>query len=383
MVKTRTKKLVVLLLFVALAAPAAALAFQAKSGDSVSVAKNETVDGNLYAAGASLSIDGKVNGDVICAGASLNVNGEVAGDVICAAQSVNVNGKIGGNLRVAASSINLNGQVGRNATLAASSLNTSASSTVGWEMLFGAATADLRGRIGRDLTGAGANAVLAGNFGRNVRLWLDNNKRADRPLLKIEKGAVIGGKLTYTAKTDAAIDQGAKIAGEIKRNEPRVREVGRRQAAAVYLFGSVYSIFAAIVIGLVLLGLWSEEVKKVIGNLSGNARASFGWGLVALIVTPVLGLLLLITLIGIPLALLLMMAWIAALILSKIFVGILVGQKLLERFWQAKKDSLFAALIIGVAVSYLIFALPFFGWLASFLALIWGLGAIYLYFQRT
>lgn len=379
---TKTRKIVILLLFVLLLLPAAALAFTTKSGNSINVGKGETIDGNLFAAGQNIQIEGKVAGDLFCAGQSVNINGEVAGDVICAASSINVNGKIGGNLRAAGSTVNLNGSVGRNLMAAGASISTGASSSIGWEAMTAGASADLRGKIGRDLTGAGAAYTLSGEIGRNVRLWLDGNKPTEQTL-KVESGANIRGKLTYTAKNDAEIASGAKIGGEVKREEPKVREFNRRQTGAAWLFGSLYSIFAALVIGLVLVSLWGEEIKKIASYFTAKTAATFGWGLIVLILTPIICFLLLITVIGIPLAFVLALAWIIALIVSKIFVGIFIGQKLVERFWQTKKDSLFAALVVGVAASYLVFAIPVIGWLLSAAALLSGLGAIYLFFKKA
>ena len=137
------------------------------------------------------------------------------------------------------------------------------------------------------------------------------------------------------------------------------------------------------VIGLVLVGLWPETVRQLSGKILSRPGTALGWGLIVLIMTPVICLLLLITLVGAPLAILLGMVWAIALMVSKIFVSVLVGQKLAERFWQAKKDSLYAALVIGVAVSYFIFAIPVIGWLLCALALLAGLGAIYLNFKKA
>jgi cytoskeletal protein CcmA (bactofilin family) len=382
----KTRKAIILLLFVVLLLPAAALAFTTKAGNSINVGKGETIDGNFFAAGQNIQIEGKVNGDVFCAGQSVNINGEVAGDVICAASSINVNGKVGGNLRAAASSIILNGSVSRNLMAAAASISTGASSSIGWEALTAAATGDFRGRIGRDLVGAGAAYTLGGTIGRNVRLWLDGNKNNDKygdQGLKIENDARINGMLTYTSKNDAQIASGAKITGETKRLEPKVRQTGNRDGGGIRFLGTLYSIIATLIIGLVLVKLWAEEIKKIITFFTIKGGSTFGWGLIILIITPIIGLLLLITIIGAPLTILLMMVWAIALTLSKIFVGIFVGQKLLERFWQAKKESLYAALTIGVVVTYIVFAIPVLGWLLSALALIWGLGAIYLYFRKT
>jgi hypothetical protein len=381
---TKTSKVIFFALFALFLAPIAVNAMTFRSSDAVSVGKNEVIDGSLFAAGANLSIDGKINGDLICAGQSININGEVAGDVICAGQSININGKVGGSVRAAGNSLNVNGEVAKNLMFAGASLNTTASSSVRWEMLIGTAAANLKGSVGRDLVGAGANVNLGGSIGRDVTLKLDS-KNSTQAGLNLEDSASVGGKLTYTDTKDANISKKAVVRGEVKRLEPKLSATGgkRGRSAGAWFMGVIYKILSALVIGLVLLLLWGEEVKKILANLATKMQSAFGWGLVVLLITPPLCLLLLITLIGAPLAVIIGVLWLIAICLSKILVAIFVGQKLLERFWQERKESLYTALVIGVIVSYLVFSIPVIGWLVALLAIIWGLGSIYLYFKKA
>ena len=66
--------------------PTTVMAFVVKTGDSIYVAADEIVDGNFYAAGNSITIEGNIVGDVIgVAAQTINISGRVEGDVICAA----------------------------------------------------------------------------------------------------------------------------------------------------------------------------------------------------------------------------------------------------------------------------------------------------------
>jgi len=103
----------------------------------------------------------------------------------------------------------------------------------------------------------------------------------------------------------------------------------------------------------------------------------------ALLLTPIIVFILLITIIGLPLAFITFGLWLIAIYLSKILVGILVGRSLLNNFWLAKKDSLILAMVIGIIVSYLIFAIPFIGWIIALLAVLWGLGGIMLALKKA
>lgn len=387
----KAKILIFSFLALLLILPISVSAFTAKSGDIVYVGKDETVDGNLFAAGSSITVDGKVTGDVICAGQTININGTVEGDVICAGQTIGINGPVNGNVRAAGNTININSAVARNVMAFGAAIIVGSEGSVGWDMLTGGATGEIRGKIGRGLSGGLASAVISGEIGGDVNLQIDDRiqkeKRgigvSEKSKLNITDTAIIGGNVSYTAANEASVAEGASIAGEITKNAPKIRkDIDNNFKALWGLFG-LYSIFSALVIGLVLISLWRDEIKKMTDKMMDKTGASIGWGIVIMILTPILAILLLITLIGIPLAFLLMLFWIIALCLSKIIVGILIGRRLLEKFWKNQKDSMIWAMIIGIVIVEIIFSIPLIGWLLCLVAMWWGLGGIYLFFRKV
>ncbi len=56
----------------------------------------------------------------------------------------------------------------------------------------------------------------------------------------------------------------------------------------------------------------------------------------------------------------------------------MIGQRLVERFWKDKKDSLVWSSVVGVPVSWIVFGIPVLGWLFSLVAIWWGLGGTFL-----
>ena len=376
---TKTRLFIIICFTLLLIIPISAKAFAVKTGDSIYVAKDQIIEGNLYAAGLSITVDGTVTGDVICAGQTVNINGTVEGDVICAGQSVNINGAVNGSVRVAGNSININGQIARNVMAFGAAVNLGAEASVGWDMLIGAATGEIRGKVGRDLYGGVASATIAGEIGKDVRLKIDN-KKSDKSGLIIMDGAIIGGSVVYTDRTEASIASSAVIAGEITHNLPKVR---KEKTITAWGWGRLYSIFSALVVGLVLISLWHKQIKKLTDKMLDKVGPSIGWGVIVMFLTPIIAILLLITLIGMPLAFILIGVWLIALFISKILVGILIGRELLKRFWEKKKDSLLLAMVIGIVITWIIFSLPVIGWLLCLVAMWWGVGGIWLYFRKT
>ncbi len=361
--------------------PLAASAYSIKKGDSVYVSKDEVVEGNLYAVGASLTIEGKVTGDVICAGQSININGDVAGDVICAGQSININGKIGGNLRVAGNSINFNGQAARNGIIIGATIVTAASSTIGWDLLILGNVFELRGDVGRDLYGGAGKVNVAGQIGKDIDLNFGSQNNYANPLT-IAGTAKVNGQVKYKSDKNAAIDSNAVINGETIHNFPTAAAKKSDLADLGWWWGKLISIFSAWVLGLVLISFWREQIIKITDLMLIKAGPSFGWGILALLLTPLIAIILLITIIGIPLSLILITLWLIALYVSKILVGILIGRSVLNNYWPKKKDSLILAMIIGIAIAYLIFALPLIGWLIALLAVLYGLGGIFMSLKK-
>jgi len=388
---TKTRLLIIFFLSFVLAMPVAAQAFSVKTGDSVYIAEGEVVEGSLYAVGSNITVDGTVRGDVICAGQTINIKGKVDGDVICGGQAINIAGQVGGNVRVLGNSINLGGSTARNVNAFGASIVLDKSAEVGWSMLITGATAEIRGKIGSDLYGACAKTTIAGEIGKDVRIRLDDRMRAKKEgvnnqkrgeLLTISEGAKIGGNVTYTGSNTAVISDKASVAGEVKHNLPKlVKEENFKFTG--WVWGRLYSIFAALVVGLVLISLWRKQIMELTDNMLKKTGASIGWGAVVAIMAPIIAILLVITIIGIPLAMILTGVWLISLCIGKILVGIMVGRAFLDKFWQKKKDSLIWAMIIGIVICWIIFSLPILGWLLGLVAVWWGMGGIWLYFRKV
>ncbi|MCU0678917.1 MAG: polymer-forming cytoskeletal protein [Planctomycetes bacterium] len=385
----KTSLIIISCLALFLLVPLYVYAYTVKSGTSVYVAKDETVNGNLYAVGNAVTVEGRVEGDVICAGQTINVNGEVLGDVICAGQTINVNGKIGGSVRAAGNSLTVNGEIARNVMVFGASILLGTDAKVGWDMFFAGAAAEIRGDIAGDLHGGGANTVIAGKIGGNVRLRLDERVRPDKKgiyfeqssPLEIAEGAEIGGDVSYLAGNLAKIADNAKIAGEITYREPQKRAEPEFAMFSVWL--KLISFFAALVVGLVLTSLWRKGVKDLTDGMLDKIGASIGWGIVIMFIAPILAVILMVTLIGIPLALIGLGLWLIALYLAKILAGITIGRAIMERLWPRHKESLVWGMIAGIALLWLIGWIPLLGWLVTLAATWWGLGGIWLRLKKS
>ncbi len=377
-------KLKVLLLFVfLLAVPAAAVqAFSVQHGSAVNVAKDQTIEGNLYAAGTNVIVDGHVTGDVFCAGQAININGIVDGDVICAGQTISVGGSIGGSVRIAGSNIEIGGKIARGLTLAGANVNLATEASVGWDAMVAAANANMSGNIGRSLMGAGANFVLGGNIGKDTLLYLGNNKSKDMIELSVLDSAVLGGTLVYTSKIDASVSAKAQVKGKVTHNFPPVPK--RKQTDGFWCFGMfLIAALSALVLAYVLMKIWKKPMFDMVETMTVKFWPTVGWGAILTIMAPIVAILLAITIIGFRLTLMTIWSWLILMMVSKVVAGVAIGKLLVNKYWTAKKDSVAWIVAIGIVLCWIVFYIPIIGWFASMIAMFWGAGAVVLCLKKS
>ncbi len=365
----------VLLLSVFFSTPAAAMTF--KGGENVvTISAEKVIDDDLYIGGGTVNIDGTVNGDVIAAGGTVTVNGTVNGDVMVAGGMVAISGKVSDDVRIVGGNLTLDGEVGGDALVAGGNLDISSNSHVAGDLLLGVGNARLAGKVGRDVRGGGGNVEIAGDVGRNVKISCDS--------LTLASGSQIGGDLTYTSQQKAKIQEGAKISGRIAHKLPPAPErrarspVGLPILAAVTgrIFTFFLSLIAIAVVGGIIVSLAPKKSLLVAETIASAPWKSLGLGFVLLIVVPIASFIISITIVGLPIGLILLFAYILAIYLSKVFAGLLVGEQILAYIRKGAKTHIFWSLLLGVVVLSILGAIPILGFFVRLAYVLFALGAM-------
>lgn len=368
-------------MIVAMLLPAAAYAFDVKSGSNVYIGADEIINGNLYAGASSILIDGRVTGDIFCGASSVTINGTVDGDVFCGASSLVINGTVGGSVRSATSELSINGRVERSVLAGSSNISVGPDATIGWSVTGAAATMTVSGSVGGDILFAGANLMINNSVGGEVAFYSDN--KSDKPSkngpgIEILPNTNITGDLSYPENITANISETAVIGGKVSKLAAHQKNKGNLIAAGFgsYLFFKLIFILSMLVIGLVLVSLFSKKTLGITNVMIKEPGASIGWGALTFFVVPVIAIFLAFTFIGIPLAFLLAVSYLLMLCFAKLMAAIAVGRYLMKKM---DNKSLYWAMIAGIVISYIIFAIPLFGWLLGVVALWWSLGGIVKY----
>ena len=345
-----------------------AQAFEVRVDDSVNLNKEEIADGNVYASCSDMKIDGTVNGDVIALCKSVTINGTINGDLIVFSQDITINGEVKGSARMAGTNITVNGTINHNINAFGTEINLTPSSTVAWDVLISGVNGKFNGIIGGNLHGSVATANVAGKIGKNINLTIEDYSNSQGGLL-ITKDAIIGGGVTYTAKNEAQLESLSSVVGPVSHQTPK-----ENTEAPIDIVSKIfYKLSALFLIGLVLISLKKKTIYDVAQNLELKNLAATLIGLSALILIPIIILFFTITIIGIPLALLLLATYLVLLTLSLIFASFFVGNMLLKSFVK-KPLNAFVILLFGLTVFVLLSSMPYIGWAFVFVFMTYGLG---------
>ena len=342
-----------------------------RSGDNVTTASGGVIDESLYAAGRTVNVDGEVNGDVICAGQNVTVNATVRGDVICAAQTLTVNGRVDGDVRLAGQSVTVGGEVTGNASVATQSFVLSSGSKVGRDLSVAATDATLNGNVGRDLAVGSESAIITSEIGRDIKAGSDN--------MKLTSTARVNGDIELVSKNNLSRDQGSVVEGEVTRSEPKDSKDDKAALFGLSLLACVLIFLAMLLTALAIALLIPRILHAVTDQAFPHPWAALGIGFLANLVIPIAVVLLAVTVLGIPLALLLVLLWILLGVMSGPFFAYYLGRLILRN-----STSPLLIMLVGAIVLLVVYFIPILGFITMLAAYWIGSGMILQeLFQRT
>ncbi|NCD00661.1 hypothetical protein EOL94_01030 [bacterium] len=367
----KTTKIILSLLVFFIAIPFGVKAVNIKNSENIIINENQIVAGNFYVTASNLEIKGVINGDLIAISQNINVSGKILGDIISISEKLKVEGEVEGNIRsLSSEEIYINNYVGKNITVLTKNLKLGPNAEIIWDALIGSLNTEIKGKINGNIDTFTEKLFLSGIVKKDLNIFLPNKKNSNQ--IQISNEAQVLGNLNYTNSEKIEVNS-EKISGEIVFNKKN-----KEKNTASFIWKIILSIFSALVVGLVLINIFKSAINKFNGRLTKNIEKKLLPGFLFLILTPVASFVLILTIIGIPLAVIVLCLWIILIYLTKIFAGISLGYVLKKKIFKCKDKNLMKDLIIGVPLLFLSFKIPFIGPIISLLTIIIVLGNIWI-----
>jgi len=294
-------------------------------GNRVVVGPEETKEGGFAAAGADLEIKGKVKGGLRAFGANVMHSGAVEGELMVFGANVTLAGKYHDKVRAGA-----------------------------------------------------ANLILSGTFEGHVVTGAAK--------ITVAPNAVIKGDLIYTA---AFLDrqEGSQIRGKVARRDFKEQkewiEKGKKALLSLWVACWVLSIPALIIVGVLIHYLFPRGTEAVLTALPRSPWGNIGVGLVFVVVVPVGMIIAMITLVGIPVGIMVALMYGILIYISRIFIGVWIGRKILGYFKKSLTTAFFWPLFLGTLITTFLLIIPVLGWFFRLFFVLIAVGAIWLVIWRT
>ncbi len=320
------------------------------------LSKGQTRQGNMYVVAQEGFVDGAVRGDLVMVGGNLAISGDVSEDVLLGAGHAQISGTVGGDLRDVAGETILSGAVGGDVVVAGGKIYIADGSAVGGDLLVFGGQTIVEGAISGRVHVTGGEVTINGPISGNVEI--QGGK------LMVGGRAVISGNLRYRGPQAPVINPGASIKGKI---EFVADDFGGNQFR---YFANGIGILAAaggILINLVLALLFFGCFKKRAVSLTHEAITGFwrnvGRGVLMVIVVPVVSVILLMTIVGLPVGifglLLLGIGNILAMAISGAIFGTWVMRTIVKR---GDHQPTTMTVIWGTVALRVITLIPVIGW---------------------
>ena len=392
-----------------------ARAAETRGGDNVVIARGETINGDLYVAANTVTVDGTVNGDLVAVANLITVNGTITGDLLTAGQGLVVNGTVRDDVRAAGQAIMLGStaRVGGDLAVGGLSLENQPGSIVQGDLLIGGYQALLSGEIGGRVLGGMDRAELRGTVGGDVDIAVSGDTGATpmqfspagtvpippvQPNLTLAEGARIAGKLTYRSAVAADIQDSGRVAGGVIF-VPSATPAAQTRTPDVLWLDIVRRLASLLLVGLVLLWLAPAWTRRLVDTVEAQPLGSLGWGALALVVyilvciglliasifiTAVFATLTLGGLAGMTISAGLLS--IATLVLGYIgfsvyvaqgIIAYVAGRWLLRRVLPAWAEHPAAGLALGLVLYVILNAIPWVGGIVSLAVVLLALGALW------
>ena len=341
---------------VALAASAALaqdelLGGKLRTGDTITIGADESVDGDLYVLGGTVTVDGSIDGDLTTLGGQVLLNGTVTGDVLAAGGTVSIAGTVEGDVRTTGGQVTMNGSVGEDVIVAGGQITLQGGADVGGDLVASGGQVTMAGAIGGSIEANAGTYDRTGTVGGTEHVVLQSQGQDDG-----DGAETTAGVFDAVRHFVVLVILGALILLVVPRFlETSGTTLRQRPAAAL---------------GLGLLTIVGFVVFLVVAILAIVLLAiAFGLAqLGALAFIVVVGGLL--TIFSVSFVFAVLVAFIADLVVSFAIVR-LVATGAAPAWWQ--QLGLLAA---GAAVVVLVTSLPIIGGIAKLLVVLFGLGAI-------
>lgn len=298
--------------------------------------KESIVEDDLYVTGGNnITISGIVDGDLVVIGENITIDGTITGDLYTIGSNIKLSGTISGNTVAIGSNIGISATLRDNLYVAG--MITNISGSVNGDVMVASGQLSLDGTILDDVRAISGQINSTASIGGDFLIESDNFTLDENDI----SGELIAGSKSNEIKNDFKVTKDDFFGVNI--------------GLALINFVGMY------IVGLILIlsaPVKTLQIEKNVTTSWMDLLKSYALGMAILFAVPIPLIILVLTLVGAPLALLITGALLFLCLFGTTWVESAMGHKILQQF---KKEDYgrFLSLLIGRGISTVIKLIPF------------------------
>jgi hypothetical protein len=345
-----------------------------RSDDETTVAADEIIDDDVFIFGEDIVVKGMVNGDLVAFGSKVEIDGIVNGTIVAGGSNVAISAIGVRSIWAGGSNIDISAEVQNNVVIFGGTLKVTEDAVIGKELKGFGGSLHVHGDVGGSID-AGAGTFEFSGTSDDLTVNADD--------ITIRESAHIYGDLTVKSEKPADIESGAIVTGEIIYQKVDTDDEDAKEffafAPLLAFFVTMWKILcfvAKLIVGIVIIAVSQRFVRRVVNSLTKMPWISLLVGFLALIVIPIAIVIILMLVIGFPLAVFGGFFYTAIWYLSAIFVSCFAGEKVIQLFKKEGTISLYPSFILGFVLIALIGLIPIIGFVLKLSVLLFGVGML-------
>ncbi|MEI6411910.1 MAG: polymer-forming cytoskeletal protein [Bacteroidota bacterium] len=379
------KKILFLLLALAISLPAFAIRFE--RGNSVRI--STPVQEDLYVAGATVSIDALIRGDLFAASGNVSLNDTITGDLAVGGGTVTLRGAVLDDVRAAGGTLVISGYIGGDLLIAGGTVTIESGAIIEGDIYVGGGTVFMNGTVRGNMKAGGGEFTLNGEIGKNADLngtKVTIDGKIGGETVFVAQNVILGSNAAFNGNVRYWANQGEVNFGSYLKSgtatfdetlkqrfeQPKPEYLGFVSVLAV--LGYLIAIFILLALGQKLFGsIFAQAVDK----LRRAPAQALGYGFLYFAAVPVAIVLTLITVVGIPVGLIALFFYLLFLALAHSITALTFTHWLNWKrgynwnYWRIVFVALGMVVLLKV-----ITMIPFVGWLAMIVLVCMAFGAI-------
>ena len=312
-----------------------------RSGDTVAVDQNQTVEGDFYGFGGVTTISGAINGDAYLFSGSVTTNATVSEDVTAIGGTIQIHEAIADDLRVVGGDVTVASRIGGDVAVFGGVLRILSTAEVEGDILFFGGELIIEGPVQGSIFGSGK---------------------------EIRVNATVGGDIDVRSGGSLTLGDRASVQEMVEKDEGSL---------GMFIIPILMGLFVSFTAYL----LFRARLLSVVRSM----QISYGMqGLVGLAIfagMPFVALILMVSVLGLFVGVFLLATYVALLVSAWVMAGIAVGTYVMQ-FFTKRQEVTMVTVAVGTILLELVTFVPLIGPLFAFVAVLISLGALGLKIHR-